>query len=62
METEIHKGSFYQIAKFDLGLTPFKLIYVQRLTREDEQKIIERERDRETEREREKPIVLLDTC
>ena len=42
METEIPRASVHQIAKIDFGLTPFKLINVQRFTREDEKKPIER--------------------
>ena len=38
METRIPQESVRQIAKFDLGLTPFKLANVQHLTREDKKK------------------------
>ena len=42
METEIPRASVHRIAKFDLGLTSFKITNVQRLTREDEEKQLER--------------------
>ena len=42
METRIPRSSVHQTAKFDLGLTAFKLTNVQRLTREDEKKRIGR--------------------
>ena len=35
---EYHKYPVYWIEKFDLGLTPFKITNVQRLTREDKKK------------------------
>ena len=38
METGIPQVSVHWIEKFDLGLTPFKIINVQRLTRKDEKK------------------------
>ena len=41
METGISRASVDRIAKIELGLTPFKLINVQRLTREDEKREIE---------------------
>ena len=42
METGIPRASVHLVVKFDLGLTAFKLTNVQRLTREDEKKRIER--------------------
>ena len=42
METGIPRVSVHQIAKFGLGLTPFKLTNVQRLTREGKTKWTER--------------------
>ena len=44
METRIPQESVRQIAKFDLGLTPFKLANVQHLTREDKKKHWERDK------------------
>ena len=44
METGTPRASAHQTAKFDLGLTAFKLTNVQWLTREDEKKQIERGR------------------
>ena len=38
METGIPQVSVHWIEKFDLGLTPFKITNVQRLTREVEKK------------------------
>ena len=38
MKTGILQASVHWTAKFDLGLTPFKITKVQRLTREDEKK------------------------
>ena len=42
METGIQRTSVHRIAKFDLGLTPFKLKNVERLIREDVKKRNER--------------------
>ena len=42
METGIPRASVHWIAKFDLGLTTFKLINIQRLTREDKNQWVER--------------------
>ena len=38
METGIPQAYVHWIAKFDLGLTPFKITNLQRLTRKDEKK------------------------
>ena len=42
METGMPRTSVHRIAKFDLGLTPFKLTNVERLIREDVKKRNER--------------------
>ena len=42
MGTGTPRASVHWIGKFDLGLTPFKLTNVQRLTREDENQRIGR--------------------
>ena len=42
METGIPQVSVHWIEKFDLGLTPFKIANVQRLTSDDEKKQTER--------------------
>ena len=42
MEMGIPRASVHQISNFDLGLSAFKLTNVQRLTRENEKKRVER--------------------